>query len=188
MKNPSKEHWKVVQWIFRYLSGFTDVCLHFGRTRDRFVVYVDSNFADDLDKRRSLTRYIFIVGDCAISQKATWQTKVALSTTKVEYMAITEACKEVIWLKRLFGELSDNFKITTTFCDNQSVIFLTKDQMFHERTKNIDVWYHFVCDIIACGDIVEGKVSTHDNPTDMMTKTLLVAKFERCLDLVSIHC
>ena len=56
------------------------------------------------------------------------------------------------------------------FCDSQSVIFLTKDQMFHERTKHIDVRYHFVCEIIAHGDIVVNKVGTQDNPIDMMTK------------------
>ena len=59
--------------------------------------------------------------------------------------------------------------------------------MFHERTKHFDVWYHFVCDIIARGDIVVAKVSTHDNPTDMMTKILPIAKFEHCLNLVSIR-
>ena len=60
--------------------------------------------------------------------------------------------------------------------------------MFHERTKHFDVRYHFVRDTIARGDIVVAKVSTHDNPADMMTKILLVAKFELSLDLVSIRC
>ncbi|RVW62876.1 Retrovirus-related Pol polyprotein from transposon TNT 1-94 [Vitis vinifera] len=79
-------------------------------------------------------------------------------------------------------------KITTTFYDSQSDIFLTKNQMFHQMTKHIDVRYHFVHDIIARGDIVVPKVITHDNPTDMMTKILLVAKFEHFLDLASICC
>ena len=56
--------------------------------------------------------------------------------------------------------------------------------MFHERTKHIDVRYHFVHEVIACGDIVVTKLRTHDNPADMMTMTLLVTKFEHCLDLV----
>ena len=60
--------------------------------------------------------------------------------------------------------------------------------MFHERIKYIDVCYPFVHEIIARGDIVVSKVSTHDNPTDMMTKTLSVTKFEHCLDLVGAHC
>ena len=46
------------------------------------------------------------------------------------------------------------------FCDSQSAIFLTKDQMFHERTKHIDVKYHFVSEIITHGDIVVSKVGT----------------------------
>ena len=71
MTNLGKEHWKAVQWIFKYLHSSTDVCLHFGRTRDGVVGYVNFDFACDLDKRRSLTGYVFTVGGCAISWKAT---------------------------------------------------------------------------------------------------------------------
>ncbi|KAG8483260.1 hypothetical protein CXB51_022251 [Gossypium anomalum] len=188
MANPGKEHWKAVQWILRYLRGTIDVCLQFGRTEDGVIGYVDADFAGDLDRRRSLTGYVFTIGGCAISWKATLQTTVALSTTEAEYMAITEACKEAIWLKGLFSELNEDLQISTVFCDSQSAIFLTKDQMFHERTKHIDVRYHFVRDIIARGDIVVSKISTHENPADMMTKSLPITKFEHCLDLVGVHC
>ncbi|KAF3680927.1 hypothetical protein FXO38_02057 [Capsicum annuum] len=105
-----------------------------------------------------------------------------------KYIAITEAFKEAIWLKGLFGELRKDLQITTIFCDSQSAIFLTKDQLFHERIKHIDIRYHFVREIIGRGDIVVNKISTHDNPTDMMTKTLPSAKFEHCLDLVCVGC
>ncbi|KAG8473481.1 hypothetical protein CXB51_035654 [Gossypium anomalum] len=188
MANPGKEHWKAVQWILRYLRGTTDVCLQFGRTKDGVIGYVDADFARDLDRRRSLTGYVFTIRGCAIRWKATLQTTVALSTTEAEYMAITEAYKEAIWLKGLFSELNEDLQISTVFCDSQSAIFLTKDQMFHERTKHIDVRYHFVRDIIARGDIVVSKISTHENPADMMTKSLPITKFEHCLDLVGVHC
>ncbi|KAG8480861.1 hypothetical protein CXB51_025485 [Gossypium anomalum] len=187
MTNPGKEYWKAVQWILIYLRGTTDVYLQFGRTEEDGVIgYVDTDFAGDLDRRRSLIGYVFTIGGCAISWKATLQTTVALSTTEAEYMAITEACKEAIWLKGLFSELNEDLQINIVFCDSQSAIFLTKDQMFHERTKHIDVWYHFVHDIIARGDIVVSKISTHENPTDMMTKSLPITKFEHCLDLVGV--
>ncbi|KAG8472573.1 hypothetical protein CXB51_034505 [Gossypium anomalum] len=159
----------------------------FGRARDGVIGYVDVDFAGDFDRRRSLTGYVFTIRCCAISWKATLQTIVILSTTKVEYMAVTEACKEAIWLKGLFRELNEDPQISTVFCDSQSAIFLTKDQMFHERTKHIDVRYHFVCDIIACGDIVVSKISTHENLADMMTKSLPITKFEYCLNLVGVH-
>ena len=54
MEKPSKEHWKVFQWIMRYFSGSSSVCLQFGRTRDGVAGYVDSDYARDPDKRRSL--------------------------------------------------------------------------------------------------------------------------------------
>lgn len=93
-----------------------------------------------------------------------------------------------IWLKGLFSELSEDLQVTTVFCDNQSVIFLTKDQIIHERTKHIKIRYYFVHDVIARGDIVVIKISTHDNSADMMTKTLPIAKFEHCFDLAGLQC
>ncbi|KAG8486248.1 hypothetical protein CXB51_019547 [Gossypium anomalum] len=181
----------LVQWDLSCMLWFAHVQIYhmqsvqladtwqipFGRTKDGVIGYVDADFAGDLDRRRSLTGYVFTIGGFAISWKATLQTTVALSATEAEYMVITEACKEAIWLKGLFSELNEDLQISTVFCDSQSAIFLTKDQMFHERTKHIDVRYHFVRDIIARGDIVVSKISTHENPADMMTKSLPITKF-----------
>ena len=65
---------------------------------------MDLDYAADLDRRRSLTGYVFTIGSCAVSWKATLQPIVAMSTTEAEYMAIVEAYKESIWLKGLFAE------------------------------------------------------------------------------------
>lgn len=111
-----------------------------------------------------------------------------LSTAMEECMAITEACKEAIRLRRLFGEISEEFYISTTFCDSYSATFLIEIQMFHERIKHIDVRYHFVRNVIACGDIIVNIVDINENITDMLTTTLYVAKFEHCLDLIGIYC
>ena len=85
-------------------------------------------------------------------------------------------------------ELSDQLQISTLFCDSQSAIFLAKDKMFHERRNNIDVRYQFVREIIARGDIVVSKVVTQDNLADMMTKSLPIAKFVHCSNLVGLGC
>ena len=105
MANPGKEHCRAVQWIFRYLRGTSNAYLQFGKTGDGLVGFVDSDFAGDLDKRRSLTGYVFTIGGCAVSWRATLQSIVACSTTDAEYMAISEACKEAIWLRGLYTEL-----------------------------------------------------------------------------------
>lgn len=105
----------------------------------------------------------------------------ALSTSEAKYMAITKTCKEAIQLKYLFGELTENLKITTMMCNSESVIFLTNYQMFHERTKHIDICYRCICEVIIYGDITVSKISTHDNPNNMITKALLFSKFKHCL-------
>jgi hypothetical protein len=186
LADPGKEHWKAVQWIFRYLRGTSKACLKFGKTGEGLVGYVDSDFAADLDKRRSLTGYVFTVGGCAVSWKATLQSVVAQSTTEAEYIAINEACKESVWLKGLYAELCGDDSCINLFSDSQSAIYLTKDQMFHERTKHIDIKYHYVRDIVAQGKLKVCKISTHDNPADMMTKPVHVSKFELCSSLVGI--
>ena len=71
------------------------------------------------------------------------------STTEAKYMAIAEACKGSVWLKGLFAELCGVDSCIILFCDRQSAICLTKNQMFHERTKHIDVKYHYVRDVIT---------------------------------------
>jgi len=186
MANPGKEHWNAVKWILRYLRGTSDACLQFGRNREGLVGYVDSDHAADLDKRRSLTGYVFIVGGCAVSWRACLQSTVALSTTEAEFIAVCDACKEAVWLKGLYAEFSRDTSCINLFCDSQSAIHLTKDQMFHERTKHIDVKYHYVREVVAEGRLKVCKISTHDNPADMMTKPVPVAKFELCSSLVGI--
>ena len=186
MANPGREHWKAVQWIFRYLRGTSNACLKFGKTGEGLIGYVDSDFATDLDKRRSLTGYVFTIGGCAVSWRETLQSVVSQSTTEAEYMAIAEACKESVWLKGLYAELCGDNSCITLFCDSQSVIYLTKDHMFHERTKHIDVKNHYVSDVVAQGKLKVWKISTHENPADMMTKPVPIAKFELCSNLVGI--
>jgi hypothetical protein len=92
----------------RYLWGTTNVGLVYdrgSRISSNVIGYVDSDCAGDLDKRRSLTGFVFTLSGCAISWKAILQSTVALSTTEAEYMAATEVVKEAIWLKGLVNDL-----------------------------------------------------------------------------------
>ncbi|PKA49512.1 Retrovirus-related Pol polyprotein from transposon TNT 1-94 [Apostasia shenzhenica] len=166
MANPRKEHWNALKWILCYLKGTSDCGLLFEKNSDSdlLVGYVDSDYAGDLDKRRSTTGFIFTLGGGPISWKATLQNIVALSTTEAEYIAAVEAAKEAVWLKGLVREL-----------------------VFHARTKHIDIRYHKLRELVSSGDIKLMKVSTQDNFTDMLTKPLSVAKFLYCLNLANIQ-
>ena len=94
-----KSHWNAVNWILRYLRGTSDACLEFGRSSSSLVGYVNSDYAGDHDKRRSLTGYVVTLGGSAISWKASLQPVVALSMIEAEYIAMTEVIKEGIWLR-----------------------------------------------------------------------------------------
>ncbi|XP_041995810.1 secreted RxLR effector protein 161-like [Salvia splendens] len=101
MHDPGKGHWQAVKWILRYIKDTVDIGLLFEQDKSlgHFAVgYCDSDYAGDLDKRRSTTGYLFTLANAPVSWKSTLQSTVALSTTEAEYMAITEAVKEAIWL------------------------------------------------------------------------------------------
>ena len=92
---------KILCIIRLYIQKTMDVGLLFERddTLGQGVIgYVDSNYAGDFDKRRSITGYVFTFVRGSISWKFTLQSTVALLTTESEYMSIAEAVKEVIWL------------------------------------------------------------------------------------------
>jgi hypothetical protein len=113
-----------------------------------------------------------------------------LSTTEAEYVAACDGSKEVIWLKGLYAEFCEDTSCITLFCDSQSAIYLTKDQMFHERTKHIDIKYHYNWEIVAEGKLRVCKISTCFNLADMMSKTIPGSKIKlswyNCLALAGM--
>lgn len=133
-----------------------------------------------------MTKHTFTLYGNIISWKASLQSIVALSTTESEYIALTEAVKEAIWLKGLVNELERKTIRVTVWCDSQSAICLFKNQVFHERTKHIDIRLHYIRDIIDQKLIEVKKVPTEDNPADMLTKVVPTTKFAHYLDLVNV--
>nr|GFB15503.1 retrovirus-related Pol polyprotein from transposon TNT 1-94 [Tanacetum cinerariifolium] len=160
--NPGKNHWEAVKWILKYLRGTANVGLIYGTNRGNHkdvIGFVDSDYAKDPDKGRYITGYAFLVQGCVVSWKKTLQHVMALSTTEAEYMAFTEAVKETIWLKGLLEELGVELNRVTVNCDNQGAIHLSRNHVFHERTKHINVRYHFIREVLeakTCGCLDEG--------------------------------
>nr|GEZ12513.1 retrovirus-related Pol polyprotein from transposon TNT 1-94 [Tanacetum cinerariifolium] len=121
LANTCKNHWETMKWILKYLWGTANVGLVYGTNHGNHVNvtgFVDSDYAKDPHKGRSITGYVFLVHGCVVSWKATLQHVVALSTTETEYMALTEAVKEVIWLRRLLKELGVELNTVAVNCDN----------------------------------------------------------------------
>ncbi|GJS89793.1 retrovirus-related pol polyprotein from transposon TNT 1-94 [Tanacetum coccineum] len=148
--------------------------------------FVDSDYAKDPDKGRSITGYAFLVQRCVVSWKATLQHVVALSTTEAEYMALTEAVKEAIWLRGLLEELGVELNTVAVNCDNQGAIHLSRNHVFHERTKHINVRYHFIREVLEAKTVEVLKVGTEHNAADALTKVVPGHKLQHCLELLSV--
>ena len=99
------------------------------------IGYIDSDYTGDLDKRRSTTGYVFTLSQAPVSWRSLLQSNVALSTTETEYMAMTEAMKEAIWLQGLLDDLGVDQDLLKINCDSMNAIYLAKNQVYHARTK-----------------------------------------------------
>jgi len=87
-------------------------------------------------------------------------------------MDMTEAMKEAIWLQGLLDDLRIEQDLLKINCDSMSAIYLAKNQVYHARTKHIDVRFHFVLEILDEGDIELLKIHTKENPADMLTNVV----------------
>ncbi|GAB2294239.1 hypothetical protein Dimus_038287 [Dionaea muscipula] len=189
MSNPGIDHWVALKWLLRYLNSSISVGLLFGKWTNSLdlAAFVDSDYAGDRDSRKSTTSYVVTLAGNCISWKSQLQPLVALSSTEAEYIAITDCFKEAIWIQGLLKEISVLDRNCTVYTDSQSALHLCKNPVHHERTKHVDVRFHFVRDIIAAGTLDISKVPTEDNPADMGTKIVTYGKFRHCLELLHIR-
>lgn len=180
LSNPGKEHWIAVKWIFRYLRGTSKLCLCFGSSKPVLVGYTDADMAGDVDSRKSTSGYLIAFAKGAVSWQSKLQKCVALSTTEAEFIAATEACKELLWMKKFLRELEFKQDKYELFCDSQSAIHLGKNSSFHSRSKHIDVRYHWIRDVLEMKQLELVKIHTDKNGSDMLTKSLPRDKLEIC--------
>lgn len=187
MSKPLKEHWQAVKWVMRYIKGSIEMKLVFKR-QEKFVLrgYCDSDFSGELDHMRSTGGYVFTLGGGTISWRSSLQKVVALSTTEAEHMALAEAGKEAVWIKRLMNEMGFHQGAVEVFCDSQSAIALSMNAVFHERTKHVARKFHFIRDLIADGLVKVTKIPTLYNPADILTKVLPVGKLQDALELLQL--
>ena len=142
--NPGQVHWEGVKHIFQYMGGKRDWVLVYGTKVKGLEGYTDVDGATQ-KHRHAIMGYIFLINRGAVSWSSKKQEIVTLSTAKSEYVAATHTTKEAIWLRRFIGEV---FQPLTNpiplYSDSQAAITLTRDRSCHARTKNIDIWYHFI--------------------------------------------
>jgi hypothetical protein len=134
--------------------------------------YSDAAWASQYH-RHSISGFVFILNEAAVSWSANKQSVIALSSTEAEYLALSHSTKEAPWyrhlLKSLHMPLSDPI---TLYCDNQSTITLTANNSFHAKSKHIDICYHSIRKTVESKDIAIKYKPTDAMTADIFTKAL----------------
>ncbi len=179
---PTKQHWKAVKRIFRYLRGTTHLGLLYAREveSDVLIGYSDADWGGDCNDCKSTSGYLFQIGGTAVTWKSKKQSCVALSTAEAEYMALSGAAQEAIWLRELTSDLgSPQYQPTVIMEDNQSAISMAKNPQFHRRAKHINIKYHFIREQINDSKIRLEYCPTQHMLADLLTKGIGPEKFEK---------
>src|SRR5271155_3202362 len=185
LNNPSSKHLLAAKRVLRYLQGTSTYGITYRPPPLRLQGYSDADWAGDMDTRRSTTGYIVMLNNGAIAWKSRCQPTVALSTMESEYMALTEATKELKWIRTLLAELgysngNSNDEPTDLFSDSQSAIALAKNPVSHARAKHIDIRHHFVREAIQDKVIWVQYIPTTEMPI-VSRKPLGREKDEKCI-------
>jgi len=176
-----ESHWRAAKRVLRYLRGSIDLGLEFMPTSNPLTCFVDSDWANCPNDRRSYTGYATILSNAAISWEAKKQRTVELSSTEAEYMGLTEATKESIYLRNFLIELGFNHLADLTILnDNLGAKKLVENPGFHSRSKHIDVRHHFVREALSNQIVKIEHIPTDDMISDVMTKGLPGPKHQKC--------
>nr|GEZ25172.1 hypothetical protein [Tanacetum cinerariifolium] len=155
---PGKSHWEAMKWILKYMRGTANVGLIYGTNHDN---HMDVTCFVDSDYAEDPDK-------------------------EAEYIALTESVKEAIWLKGFLEELSVELNRVTVNCDNQGAIHLSRNHVFHERTKHINVRYHFIREVLEAKTVEVLKVGTEYNAADALTNVVPGHKLQHYLELLSV--
>lgn len=169
--------------VAKYLNGTADMKLALAQRNfngETLYGYSDANWADDKNDRKSQSGHVFLDNGAAVCWSSRKQPLVALSTCESEFIALSEACRAAVWIRRLLIDMKQTVSGTTTiYEDNQSCLkLIEQEERLSDRSKHIDTRFHFVKDYVING-IVQCKYCPTENMlADVLTKPIAATKFE----------
>lgn len=190
MQDPRNRDMLEAETILRYLSDTKDIGLWFGRKRldssmqftnkHALTAYGDADWANDRNDRKSITGWIVKLNDDVISWASKKQHTVSQSTCEAELYAEAAAVNEILWMRGLLNELGLTLADggSVVYCDNQPTLNITKNGIKSERTKHVDVKYHFVTEKLHERVIDSRYLPTDKQQADILTKPLEKPQFE----------
>lgn len=188
MGKPTELHFQAVKRVLRYLNGTTNFEIFYKKGGSKSLIgYTDSDYAGDVEDRKSTSGYVFMLGSRAISWSSKKQPIVTLSTIEAEFVADASCASQAIWMKRIFEKWSQlQSGCTTIFCDNSSTLNLSRNPIMHGQSKHIDVHFHFLRDLTKEGTVELVFCGTQEQQADVMTKPLKLEPFQKLRDRLGV--
>lgn len=188
-ENPGITHWDGLLKLLGYVCHTKNFKLKLSNINDiSLIAYSDADFANNRDDRTSMSGQIIFIDNVPISWRSIKQKSVSLSSMESEFIALTEATKELIWLQNILNEcktyelISENIIKAVLLIDNQAAIDFVKSPVENYRTKHIDVKLFFVRDLIYQELFHVKYVQSKNNCADIFTKPLTKSDLQRFIE------
>jgi len=196
MNRPSKSHLAAAKRVLRYVAGTLDRGLRYENkpwkapgiageiAPNKIVAYADSDWAGDVDSRKSMSGNIVFMAGGVISFKAALQKIQALSSAEAEYVSLSDASRELVYIYNVLRELNvlDQDGPLPLLSDSSAALAMARNKGVNHRTKHIELRYHFIRSLIDDKKVDVEKIDTDDNPADLLTKATGKETFTRHAD------
>ena len=187
LSSPTEYHLKLAKQVLRYIKGTLNYKLIFKKSNElELMGYCDSDYGGS-DDRCSISGYCFQLNKNGplISWKSKKQNNVALSSCEAEYIALTSAIQEANFLRQLFADMQGSDKKQLMInVDNQAAISLAKNPVYHQRSKHIDIKYHYIRSEVKNNKVLLKYVPSELNLADIFTKPVSSSKLNKFSYLV----
>jgi hypothetical protein len=188
MSKPAEHHGHAAKGVMKYLRSTIKQKLHYGPGKaheEHIAGYTDADWASDKSDRKSISGGVVMFYGGPISWSSKKQNSVATSSAESEYISMATNVKQGQWMGQVLRDMSMGEFVGETerkvklYGDNQGAIALTKNPHLHERSKHIDICYHFIRDLVEKGFVEVEYVPTVEMVADGLTKPLGRVAFER---------
>lgn len=187
LRRPTEDHWNSAIHVLRYLDTTKRLRLCLGSKPSQSLHgYSDADWASTTEDHRSTTGWIFKYGGGPVSWKSRRQPTVALSTTEGEYMAMSDATKEALWLKGIVSDLGVKDESIKLHYNHMGPGCLSQGEGLPCRTKHIKVRHHFIRDCITSGKINISHTPTANMVADVLTKPLSRVKHQQAVKVLGL--
>ncbi|GKF25381.1 hypothetical protein Tco_0081275 [Tanacetum coccineum] len=176
---PTEKHLHAVKRIFKYLRGTVNRELWYSKDSSiALTAYTDVDHAGCQDTRRSTSGSMQLLEDRLVSWSSKRQKSAAISSTEAEYIALSDYCAQVLWMRSQLTDYGLGFNKIPMYCDNKSAITLCCNNVQHSRSKHIDIRFHFIKEHVENGVIELYFVKTKYQLADIFTKSLAKERIE----------